>query len=72
MEELLLSRLAEFFANPVIEIRVTESDRVAELEKQVEQLRSAYKTIEFRYSAECEDNLRMRDIIRAHGINIKR
>lgn len=72
MEELLLSRLAEFLANPVIEIRVTESDRVEELEKQIEQLRSAYKSIEFRYTSECEENLRMRDIIRSHGISLKR
>lgn len=72
MDELLLSRIADFLAHPVIEIHVSDSKRIEELEAQVDQLRSAYQSVEFRYSAECEDNLRMRDIIRAHGISLKR
>lgn len=72
MDELLLSRIAKFLENPVIEIRVSDSKRVEDLEAQVENLRSAYQAVEFRYSSECEENLRMRDIIRSHGISLKR
>lgn len=72
MDELLLSLIAKFLENPVIELRVTDSKRVEDLEAQVENLRSAYQAVEFRYSNECEENLRMRDIIRSHGISLKR
>lgn len=61
MEHGLLSLLCDFLRDPHIDVRISDSDTVTQLEKAVERLTSENKRLSMLYSQEVAINLQYED-----------
>lgn len=57
--------------HPVIEVRLAKTADVQALEEENERLRRERDHLLSQYTNECEINLRLEDILRAHGISTR-
>lgn len=74
----LLVELAGWLHNPRVEVILTSSEDVQRLEAEIETLHGQIAELEMechraqaRYGQECVINLRLQDILRAHGISFR-
>lgn len=63
--------LERFLSNPSVEIRMTDSDTVSELQERLKTLEVENKRLEFLYTSECTINMRLQDILSEHGISFR-
>lgn len=70
MEKSLTSVLADFLENPVIELQVTDSKKVAQLQDEIARLKGEVERLQYMYSVECQYSLKYRDALQAHGIKV--
>lgn len=54
--------------HPVIEVRLAKTADVLALEEENKRLQRECNILRSKYASECEINLRLEDILRAHGI----
>lgn len=67
---LILSNLADWLKNPVIEVCVTDSKKVKELETQLASLKAEYKRLEMLYANEVQMSIRYLDKLKEHGLSV--
>lgn len=70
MEKLLLSSLADWLCNPVIEIRLTDSDTVKQLEEKLSILQTENHRLALQYMQEVEFSMRAADKLKEHGLDL--
>lgn len=70
MERLLISALADFLKHPVVELELTDSKKVIELQEQIAQLKGELERLQYLYSVECQYSLKYRDLLIDHGIKV--
>lgn len=70
MEKLLLSSLADLLHNPVIEIRLTDSDTVKQLEEKLSILQTENHRLALQYMQEVEFSMRAVDKLKEHGLDL--
>lgn len=70
MEKLLLSSLAEWLRNPVIEIRLTDSDTVKQLEEKLTILQTENHRLALQYMQEVEFSMRAADKLKEYGLKL--
>lgn len=68
---LLLSDLCKFLHNPVVEIRVSDSETVNQLNEEVTLLKAENRKLASLYSSECHINMALQDLLREHGISYR-
>lgn len=70
MEKSLISVLANWFSNPFIEVRITDSERVKQLEEKNKILQAENHRLALQYMAEVEISLRATDKLKECGIQL--
>lgn len=60
--------LRSWLRNPVIRVSVEPSDRIKELEKQVQELITERDRLLVLYTRECDTSMALHDLLRQHGI----
>lgn len=64
----LSPELSSWLRNPVIKVSLEPSDRIQELESQVEELTLERDRLLGLYTRECDASMMLADILRQHGI----
>lgn len=70
MEKSLLSSLAKWLRNPVIEVRLTDSDTVKALEQKIEVLQAENARLGMQYVQEVEICIRAVDKLKENGLTL--
>lgn len=65
---IMSSPIEDFFRNPVLHVSFESSDRVKELEAQVEHLTAERDKLMGLYTRECDVTMRLADVLHQHGI----
>lgn len=70
MEKSIISVLANWFSNPFIEVRITDSDRVKQLEEKIKVLQTENHRLALQYMQEVEVSIRATDKLKECGIQL--
>lgn len=68
-ESALLSRLADFLENPVIEVRLAEVGEVEQMHSDIDHLQKERILLESKLAQEIQRTLRYEDYLRSIGVN---
>lgn len=66
----ILSALADWLHNPVIEIRLTDSDTVKQLEEKVDTLQAENHRLALQYMREVEYSMKANDKLKENGLSL--
>lgn len=70
MDDYLVSSIADWLRNPVIEIRLTDSDTVKQLEEKLSILQTENHRLALQYMQEVEFSIRAVDKLKEHGLKL--
>lgn len=63
-----MSALTEWFANPVIKVKIEDSDEVERLKTRYSQMELEMLRLQALYVQECNRSMMLEDVLREHGI----
>ena len=63
-----MSALTDWFANPVLKVKIEDSDEVERLKARSAQLELEMLRLQALYVQECNRSMMLEDILREHGI----
>lgn len=70
MDDYLVLSIADWLRNPVIEIRLTDSDTVKQLEEKLSILQTENHRLALQYMQEVEFSMRALDKLKEHGLDL--